>query len=148
MPPRDFEAEIAREEARLQSERNTAVYRLRELEEARARQALGVDELLAGVCERVCAGLDPGLAERACAWLVNAERWQWEIGSWSTGAGEGLASMTEVYTLKLAQAWLHACGGRGARALELVHEIERDPNRLGLQFRDPIARLAEFMRAG
>jgi hypothetical protein len=108
----DWQAAIAAEEARLDAGgevRCTAVERLRALHEAAARQALGRDDerdIARASRAAVEAGLDPVAARRAALHLGQAERWQWEMGSWASGAGEGLSSMASVRALQLGRAWL------------------------------------------
>lgn len=135
---RDFAAEAAELNALLVRQRDVAVARLRTLHEAWARTLLGISpkgELVAATRARVEGGLDAALALKAAEQLAQAEQWQWEIGTWSSGSGEGLASMFEVRTLQLAQAWLHAARASvepaaSPRALALAAEVENDPNRI------------------
>jgi hypothetical protein len=138
---RDFQAELVALNAGLTGgERWKVVYGLRALEESWARELLGLGEggaIGGAVRGRVTEGVDPTVALAAAAHLAEAERWQWEIGSWSTGAGEGLASMAEVRELQMARAWLAAGLTRAghpdeaARAARLVGEVESDPNGQG-----------------
>jgi hypothetical protein len=145
----DIEEQIAVETARLSTSRYGSVHSLRELEESRACEILGIrpvpDGLVAATRERVCAGIEREVAELACTHLRNAEGWQWEVGSYSTGAGEGFMSMGKVYTLKLTQAWLQAACGDAAQAHALMAEIEGDPNRLGQRFASEIAALRAWL---
>ncbi|MFN2168645.1 MAG: hypothetical protein ACK2U9_20620, partial [Anaerolineae bacterium] len=84
--------------------------------------------------------------------LAQAEEWQWKIGSCATGAGEGLASMSQIHILKMARAWLHAAaamaGGErgGAAALALVTEVAADPNGLGKPHAKSIAALKALLQ--
>jgi hypothetical protein len=41
-------------------------------------------------------GPNVALAAEAALHLGADEKWRWEIGTWSSGSGEGLASMAEV----------------------------------------------------
>jgi hypothetical protein len=117
--------------ARLSSDRFGAVERLRALEEQAARDLLGVtSELVRGTRERVRRGIEPATAVAAAAHLAKAERWQWEIGTWSTGSGEGLQSMAEVRALQMAQAWLLSVGDP-ARVAGLLDQVQGDPNGMG-----------------
>ncbi|MEB2283064.1 MAG: hypothetical protein B6D46_03520 [Polyangiaceae bacterium UTPRO1] len=115
------------------------VQRLRCLEEDAARAALGVAlaashaELVPLVAERVALGIEADAAQRALDHLAKAEHWQWQIGTWATGSGEGLVSMLAVRTLQLARAWLcsalaAADPARKHEALALLTEIKNDPN--------------------
>jgi hypothetical protein len=144
----DLLAAIEVETHRLESDRNDAVVTLRLLEEAYARQLLGLEPEVQGepvlardLEERVQRGLELRTAMVALTHLLAAEGWQWEIGSWSTGAGEGFASMGKIYGLKLGQAWLHAALGAPERAHKLVSEVELCPNKLGRFWSKEIARL-------
>lgn len=145
----DFDARAAELERLLATDRARAVSGLRALEEARARALLGLcagdthalPRLARGHVER---GVDAALAQQVAAHLAAAERWQWEMGSWATGAGEGLASMADVRALQLARAWLLASPDRAA-ARRLLDEVERDPNRLGARHADDIAALRALL---
>ncbi|MFO0572039.1 MAG: hypothetical protein U0263_40830 [Polyangiaceae bacterium] len=77
------------------------------------------------------AGPDAGVAAEAAGHLRAAEEWQWQIGTWSTGSGEGLASMAEVRSLQAARAWLCAAVGDAAGARALIAGVAGDPNRMG-----------------
>ncbi|MCB9564539.1 MAG: hypothetical protein H6708_29495 [Kofleriaceae bacterium] len=136
MTARDFAAEVAELAAALATRRDVAVARLRATHEAWARDLLGVaaaGDLVAQVRAAVEATVAPAIAAQAAAQLAAAEARQWEIGSWSTGAGEGLASMAEVRALQIAQAWLwSACVASdpdaAARARQLARAAADDPN--------------------
>lgn len=131
---RDFAAEVARVGAELERDRFAAVGRLRGLEEQWARSLLGIadgDALTESVRRWVERGPDVAVAAQAIAHLQEAERWQWEIGTWASGAGEGLSSMAEVRKLQAAQAWLRAATGDVDRARALIAEVEGDPNGMG-----------------
>jgi hypothetical protein len=135
---RDFAAEAAELEALKQTQRDVAVARLRQLHEAWARGRLGLPEegeLVSAVRAAVEAGVDPARAAAAIEQLELAEQHQWEIGTWATGAGEGLASMFEVRALQLARAWLwvtpppHPDSGHSeATARTLLAAVASDPN--------------------
>ncbi|MCB9714910.1 MAG: hypothetical protein H6712_13670 [Myxococcales bacterium] len=140
---RDFAGEAAELEALKATQRDVAVARLRALHEVWARAVLGLDaqgELVARTRAVVEAGLDPSRASEAIDHLAAAEQHQWEIGSWSSGAGEGLASMLEVRTLQLARAWLLPTHERHAR--ELLEAVADDPNRIAERLRPHIDALA------
>ncbi len=145
---RDFAAEAAEATAALKADRARSVCLLRTIEEAWARSLLRLGakaDLAKAVASQVERGLirtsanndqrleDLASAREAAAHLARAERWQWEIGGWSTGAGEGLMSMGEVRTLQVARAWLSAGLARDemALALELADEVETDSNGMG-----------------
>lgn len=148
---RDFAAEIAALEALVASNQERAVTGLRAVTESWARALLGVREgreLVECVREAVERGIAPDVAERAGGLLADAQRWQWQIGTWATGAGEGLASMFEVRTLQLAQAWLLAAQRRvddatANRALELLRAVTEDPNRVAARLDEHAAALRE-----
>lgn len=145
-------ADEARElEASLADNRQVAVARLRALHEAWARAILGLnpgEKLVSSVRAGVEAGIAPEKAAEASAHLADAETWQWEIGTWSSGAGEGLSSMFEVRALQLARAWLlSAQDPAAARALAL--EVQSDPNRIAARLDKHVsALLARLSRAG
>lgn len=126
-------ADEARElEDSLPQDRQVAVARLRALHEEWARAIIGLgpgEKLVPGVRARVEAGIAPEQAADASAHLADAETWQWEIGTWSSGAGEGLSSMFEVRTLQLARAWLRSVQDPAA-ARVLALEVQNDPNRI------------------
>jgi hypothetical protein len=97
----------------------------------------GRDEAVRRALALEAAGDDGG----AIAAWSEAESHQWTIGTWSTGSGEGLASMGCVYELMLRRA---TCEERlAARALgteadahrraaqELLAKIAADPNGVG-----------------
>ncbi len=136
--PRDFAREIAALEADLATDRWRAVLRLRQVHEAWARHLLGLadhEPLVPGVRAAVARGVSDDVRLRAREQLGAAERYQWEIGSWSTGPGEGLASMFEVRTLQVARAWLTPDPDE-ARAL--LQEVLDDPNGMGERLRPHI----------
>lgn len=149
MPKFDLDTRIAALEAQLDEDRNVAVARLRFLREQRARELLGIDadgRLLSEVSAAVERGPGPETARAAIAQLRAAEERQWEIGTWATAGAEGLASMSEVRVLQLAQAWLWsalASEDEAARveARRLCDEVESDPNRLGERHRRTIEAL-------
>lgn len=134
---RDFAAELKGLEALLTQERAVAVARLRTLHEAWARALLGVDDaskLVTGVRASVERGIDPRLAAKAVEQLSAAETYQWELGTWSTGPGEGRTSMAEVRTLQIAQAWLWSTRSTEheeatGKARALLKAASEDPNR-------------------
>lgn len=73
-------------------------------------------------------------------YLREAESCQWGIGTFATGAGDGLASMRRVYELMVRRAKAHrrlaAAGGEdaaahGAEAEKIDAQIAADPNGLG-----------------
>jgi hypothetical protein len=157
---RDFAAEAAEATAALQSDSARSVYSLRAIEEAWARSLLRLGakaDLAKAVASRVERGLirksakkdqrleDLASAREAAAHLARAERWQREIGRWSTGAGEGLMSMREVRTLQVARAWLSAglATVELALARELANEVEADSNGMG----KPYAKALRALRA-
>lgn len=113
-----------------------AVAELRALEERWARLILGlaVDGSLHDQVQERLPVVGAEAAHDALAHLKAAEEWQWEIGTWSTSGGEGIASMVEVYTLKLAQAWLALAVGDSAGARALAEAVAADPNNLGGEF--------------
>jgi hypothetical protein len=133
----------------LNGPRDTAVVRLRALHEARARALVGVPpsaSLVSAIRGAVENGVDAGLVREAIARLADAETLQWEIGTWSSGSGEGLSSMFEVRTLELARAWLHAAlephdPAARAEALRLADEVEGDPNRVAASLSSHVAAL-------
>ncbi|MEZ4401430.1 MAG: hypothetical protein R3B06_15500 [Kofleriaceae bacterium] len=128
----DFAAEVARLEARLPTARFDAVPRLRQAREQWARARLGLPpagELVGLVRAAVEEDAAPAHASEAAQHLAAAEAWQWEIGTWASGSGEGLASMYAVRTLQLAQAWLLA-GVAPARAGALLDQVEGDANQI------------------
>jgi hypothetical protein len=135
MGARDFQSEAAAAEALSRSDRVT---RLREIHEAWARDALGLPvgtKLVPAVRTVVEGGLDPALASTALQHLAEAEQFQWEIGTWASGSGEGLSSMFEVRTLQLARAWLLTAGASpgssdSAQAADLARGVRDDPNNI------------------
>jgi hypothetical protein len=132
MPERNFADEARELEAALTQNRQIAVARLRTLHEDWARALLGMgsqDKLVSHLRASVESGLAPEKAAEAAAQLASAEQWQWEIGSWASGSGEGLSSMFEVRTLQLARAWLLSANTGGADAARsLALQVENDPN--------------------
>lgn len=143
---RDFATEVEQAQAELTRDRFRAVEKLRALEEQWARALLGLsadDDLGKQVRRWVEERLDATVAAHATAHLNAAEGWQWEIGTWSTGSGEGLASMAEVRRLQAAQAWLRAAAGDVARALSLIEQVEGDSNGMGRWEADSMRALRE-----
>ncbi len=155
MPASQLAAEVARFTELLATERQRAVVNLRQLEERWARFAAGLPDegdLVAAARTAVEGGApsDPGEAIRH---LAEAERWQWEIGSWATGSGEGLASMFQVRSLQLARAWLLSTATdpdatatdpdatARAEAAKLLEEVANDPNRIADRHSDAIEAL-------
>jgi len=123
----------------LERDRGVAVVKLRELDErwARAVLELPADGAIHEQVQAFAAQRTPDQARSAIPHLVNAESWQWEIGTWSTGSGEGLASMYEVYSLQLARAWAELLVSRGGdaaardRAGRIAREVWESPNGFG-----------------
>lgn len=164
--PRDFAAEVASLEKQVNTNTD-AVYGLRALEEAWARHLLGVapsGDIVKLVHHRAQRAFDTTTttnntpttdnttAFEALEHLKAAEQWQWRIGSYATGSGEGLASMAEVRALQMARAWLAAALFRethahalSALAKSLTVEIERDPNGMGAKYTKAIAHLRAWL---
>lgn len=99
-----------------------------------------------------CAATSNQAAFEALEHLTAAEQWQWRIGSYATGSGEGLASMAEVRSLQMARAWLAAALFRethaptlSALATSLAVEIEHDPNGVGAKYSKAIAHLRAWL---
>lgn len=130
------EARLAKGEPRF-----LPVERLRVLHERAARLLLDIPlaaPLAVATRDAFEEGLPVVVARRAEEHLAAAERFQWEIGSWASGAGEGLASVREARELGLARGWLLVACAReapelypAARALadavdEDLHDIARD----------------------
>jgi hypothetical protein len=164
MPAKDFAAEVDGLESELETNRFHAVSALRVVEEEWARDVLGLrptrrpgggwafdPKLVAEVRRLVERGIELDRAREAARHLEAAERWQWEIGTWSTGAGEGLASMFEVRSLELARAWLLAALAQKEPTLmkaarDLVDAVARDPNRIGERHAKHVEALFRFLR--
>jgi len=133
----DFEARHAAIVEGRASDPERPVYELRALEEQWAAFFLGLSEgeaLIAGVRRRVIEGIAEERVLSAIAHLEEALSQQWTLGTWSSGAGEGLASIAEVRRLQVALAWLH--GARTdpegpAHALSLIAQVLEDPNGQG-----------------
>jgi hypothetical protein len=151
----DFAEEVAALTRDLDVERTRAVARLRSVEEAWARASLGLaaeGDLVALVRRAVEHGVDVRRARDAITHLAEAEQWQWEIGTWSTGSGEGLASMFAVRSLQLARAWLlSACAAveahAAAEARRLAAEVRDDPNDVAERYRADVETLLARMPA-
>lgn len=155
----DFEGEAARLTELLATSRFEAVEKLRVVEEAWARHILGIPadvrdgrlaldgELVPKVRALVERGLDPVIARRAEPHLARAERCQWEIGTWATGSGEGLASMFEVRCLEIARAWLLAAHGPAfaETARRIAQGAIEDPNRIAESQRAHVDALYTFL---
>lgn len=145
----DFAGTVAALTQELGVDRERAVCRLRSVEEAWARAALGVaaeGDLVALVRAAVERGVAGERAQDASSHLAEAERWQWEIGTWSTGSGEGLASMFAVRALQLARAWLlsaaaAAAAGAVAEARRLAAAVRDDPNDVAAAYRPAVEAL-------
>ena len=139
MPERNFADEARDLEAALTQDRQVAVARLRTLHEEWPRALLGIGsqgKLVLHLRAIVESGLAPEKAAAAAAQLAAAEQRQWEIGSWSSGSGEGLSSMFEVRTLQLARAWLLSANpGGAAAARSLALQVENDPNDIAAPLR-------------
>ena len=157
----DFAGKVLALEAKLSTERFETVSMLRVVEEDWARSILGLHpvqngldpKLVTDVRRLVERGLDPNVAEDAASHLARAEQWQWEIGTWATGSGEGLSSMFEVRCLQLARAWLLAAGVRRAPGLadeakKLAREVIGDPNRIAQSVQPHADALIRFVSRG
>ena len=143
-----METQLARQVAELTDrvgtpEADYALASLRVLEEDWTRHALGVDKsgTLASQARRsVESGAPLDRLERALPHASRAVQWQWALGSFATGAGEGLVIMAEVRELQTALSWLHAGiarhdPGRATRhvaeARRIAREVRDDPNGSG-----------------
>lgn len=157
-----YEIEVAAELARVDTDW-AAVYRLRDIEERWFRRMLKLppkqDVVIAvrGWTEkrlerisgwsRTKLETEARAAQMAEVHLAEAERWQWEIGTSATGAGEGLASMADVRSLQAARAWLAfviSCM-QVDLAVMLAAEIEGDPNRSGERHRKSLGALRRLV---
>ena len=126
MPAHETDAELERLRAAVAAGDNDAVERCLALLERRA------DDF-----ER--AGDDVAAIDA----LAEAESLQWRIGTWATGAGEGLASMWHVYELMLSRARAEkrlaarTTGPESERHREaaeaLIERVRTDPNGLGVE---------------
>lgn len=118
------------------------IYELRELEERLARTLLGLGpgELAPQLRSRA-RSIEPAILREAEGALARAEEQQWGIGTFASAAAEGLASMSEVYRLKLARAWLFLALGDRATAEEQISAVERDPNQLHRDFESELRAL-------
>lgn len=63
--------------------------------------------------------------------LRAAEDCQWRIGTESTSAAEGTASMAALYAIRARRARLHERLGQKTEAIDLWESIAADPNGLG-----------------
>jgi hypothetical protein len=152
---RDFAAEVTAARARLDAEPFFAAHDLCAIEESWGRQLLGVadtGDIAAAARRRVKAALEPAVAEEASAHLAEAEKWQAQIGSYATGAGEGLTSMGALRSLQMARAWIEAALSRVAgrpiaakRALALAAKIEGDANGLGTRHAKSLRELRAWL---
>jgi hypothetical protein len=153
---RDFAAEAASLECDVNSNPD-AVYGLRELEESWARQLLALEpsgDIASQVRKRVERVVEPTAASEAFAHLEAAERWQWRIGSYATGSGEGLMSMGEVHALQMARAWLAAalfrqCGDAAMldHANALIIAVEKAGNGMGDRYFKAIRHLRALIES-
>ena len=126
MPAHETDAELERLRAAVAAGDNDAVERCLALLERRA-----------GDFER--AGDDVAAIDA----LAEAESLQWRIGTWATGAGEGLASMWHVYELMLSRARAEKrlaarttgpeSEGHREAAEALIERVRADPNGLGVE---------------
>jgi len=90
-------------------ERWLALHELCDLESDWARSLVAARKtggIRAAMRSAVKSTLDPIAALEAAGHLASAEKWQREIASYATGAGEGFVAMGEVYELQLARAWM------------------------------------------
>jgi hypothetical protein len=85
--------------------------------------------------------LEAADAAEALAHLRAAEDIQWTMGSESTSAGEGLASMSRLYEIRARRARLCERLGERDEALSLWEGIAADPNGLGKFAAPEVARL-------
>lgn len=132
-----------------------AVYHLRALEESWARHLLELEaagDIASQMHTRVKREVDPTAGAEALAHLEAAEGWQWRIGSYATGSGEGLASMGEVHALQMARAWLAAALFRQSHdvsmrdvASTLVTTVEGAHNRMGERYARAIRQLRALL---
>ncbi len=112
----------------------------------------GREDITTLVRERVERAFDHAAAKEGLGHLQAAEQWQWRIGSYATGSGEGLASMAEVRALQMASAWLAVALFRETRepalsalATSLAVEVERDPNGMGTKYAKAIVDLRAWL---
>ena len=136
--------------------RPDAVAKLRAVHEAWARALLGLEEkgdLVAQVRAAVEQGVEEPCAQAAAQQLAAAEQWQWEMGTWATGSGEGLASMFEVRSLQLAQAWLVSVMAphdalAAAELRRLAMAVSGDPNDVAARQQKHLNALLERASSG
>jgi hypothetical protein len=152
---RAFATRVAELEALSSSDMWQAVGELRGTYEAWARAELGIEggDIHESVRVAVARGVPLEAARSAEQHLAQAERYQWQIGSASTGSGEGLASMGNVYRLQLARAWLlAACAAidpvSADRARAIAVGIERDPNGIGKRLERDVDALRAYLDGG
>jgi hypothetical protein len=88
-------------------------------------------------------GLEATADPVAIAHLRAAEDCQWLLGTESTSAGEGIASMGKLYEIRARRARLHERLGEGPVALDLWESIAADPNGLGKFAAPEVARLKD-----
>jgi hypothetical protein len=87
------------------------------------------------------AALEAAGSAEGLAHLRAAEDIQWTIGTESTSAGEGLASMSKLYEIRARRARLCERLGERDEALSLWEGIAADPNGLGKFASAEVARL-------
>jgi hypothetical protein len=147
----DLARRIEALESRLTEDFAGSVSALRGCREAAARALLAAPHplpIVAAARAAVASGLAPSRAAEARAHLAEAERHEVVIGSWSSGAGEGVASRRAACELALARTWLLLAEEPDARARESVEAtlvaVAAEPNGVGAG----LARDVEALRAG
>lgn len=114
-------------------ERWMALNELCELESDWARSLVAAKKdggIRAAMRSAVKPKLDPIAALEAAQHLASAEKWQREIASYATGAGEGLVAMGEVYDLQLARGWMlvAATNNAASAATDLFRKLRGTEN--------------------
>lgn len=100
-----------------------------------------LQELHLGRATALEAETDPSVAAEAQVHLRAAEDIQWAMGSESTAAGDGAATMSRLYALRARRARLCERLGEPAEALELWEGIAADREGLGKFALAEVARL-------
>lgn len=144
-------AKVAAAEALLAQNSEDGHYRLEQACIEQARHVVGAalaQDLVTAMRDAVVGGVPPSAARAAAALLARAEAAEITLGTYATGAGEGIASRRMACTIALARAWLVLADDAAQQAdaaAALATAVRAEPNGVGEALADEVAEILRMV---
>jgi hypothetical protein len=145
-------ARVAAAKARIASDPEGGHHAVSKAAVEQARHLVGADmdaPVIAAFRATFFAGVPHATARQALSLLLDAYDAERTLGTFASGAGEGIASRRAVCTLSLARAWVcMSIEQREAaeQASAILRAVEREPNGVAEALADEIAAVREEFR--